>query len=167
MRRTLLIPSLALALMLALAACGLFPVIGGPQVTGNLKDAGSWPRDTRIALVGYGSGGALSYDNQRQVVDEDVFDGYLLELPNGAAQGSYQLVGYVDANGDNKLDAGEARGDSGNVYFIYADKAGTLDTFAGSVAVEQGWNELVAGKAQSADNPFQADTYTGVDLTLK
>jgi hypothetical protein len=146
-----------------LAGCALFPLIGGPQVIGNL--VGEWPGGTRLALVGVSAEGQIDYSNQTQIVDENIFDGYLFALPETAAEGIYQIVAFEDSDADNKFSEAESLGNTGDRYLIYSASDKAVDFLGRNFVVRRGWNGYdVAGGLEA--NPHQADTYRDFDLFL-
>jgi hypothetical protein len=154
-----------LVALAGLAGCSLFPLVGGPQVTGNL--VGEWPEGAGLALVG-SSRGQVDYSNQQQILDDNITDGYVFALPEPAAEGTYQIVSYQDTNQNSLFDEGEAVGTTGSKYLIYATADKEVDVAGTRVVVRRGWNGYEQGTAGTADapNPFQADTYGDYDLFL-
>lgn len=155
---------------LVLSACGLTPGVGGPQATGDLvdPDAPGWPDTVLLALVGVSSSGEFEYSNQQQIVDEDVLDGYVLELPNEAAQGAYEIVAYDDTAvlNNNQIDDGERVGGSDPKFLIYVTADTTMTFMGQSWTLLEGWNGVDTSRAPGTNNPFQGDTYGDFDLTL-
>ncbi len=160
MKKLLLVASL-----ITLSACSVLPLVGGPQVAGNL--VGSWPEGSRLALVGL-TDGQVDYSNQQQVVDDNIFDGYLFVLPEPAAEGTYQIMGYQDTNQNSLFDDGEAVGTTVSKYLVYATADKEIGVAGTPVVARRGWNGYDTGATNTTDapNPFQADTYTNFDLLL-
>jgi hypothetical protein len=155
-----------ISLSMFLSSCAVLPLVGGPQVTGNL--VGEWPEGTGLALVSLTSEGQVDYSNQQQIVDDNITDGYLFALPDPAAEGIYQIVGYQDTNQNSLFDEGETIGSTGSKYLIYATADKELNVLATPVVVRRGWNgyDLTATSTAEAPNPFQVDTYRDFDLFL-
>jgi hypothetical protein len=156
---------LLLVSLLALSSCSVLPLVGAPQVAGNL--VGEWPAGSRLALVGV-SAGQVDYSNQQQIVDDNITDGYVFALPDPAAEGTYQVVGYQDTNENSLFDEGESIGTTGSKYIIYSTSDQELDVAGTPVVVRRGWNgyDSSASSTEDAPNPFQADTYSNFDLFL-
>jgi hypothetical protein len=152
---------LILAGVLGLSGCSVLPLVGAPQVAGNL--VGEWPEGSRLALVG-----VADYSNQQQIVDDNITDGYVFALPDPAAEGSYQVVGYQDTNENSLFDEGEAIGTTGTKYLVYSTVDQELEVAGTPVVVRRGWNgyDSSAVSTEDAPNPFQADTYSNYDLFL-
>lgn len=147
--------------VLTLTGCAVLPLVGAPQVAGNL--VGEWPEGSRLALVG-----VADYSNQQQIVDDNIVDGYVFALPDPAAEGAYQVVGYQDTNDNSLFDEGEVIGTTGSKYLVYSAADQELDVAGASVVVRRGWNgyDSSATSTEDAPNPFQADTYSNFDLFL-
>lgn len=154
-------------LLIVLSSCTIFPLVGGPQVSGNLSDG--WPEGSNLALVGLSSDGQINYSNQTRIVDPNIFDGYVLALPEPAAEGIYQIVGYNDLNKNNMFDAEEVTGRSTNKYVIYSRTDRQVSFLGNTFVVRRGWNGYDASVAATEENPnpYQADTYTGFDVYLQ
>ena len=152
-------------LFVGLSGCSIFPLVGGPQVAGNL--VGEWPQGSRLALVGV-TGGSADYSNQQQIVDDNITDGYVFALPEPAAEGAYRIVGYQDTNQNSLFDAGEEIGTTGNKYLIYAPIDKELGVAGATIVVRRGWNGYDSSAANTSEtpNPFQADTYSDYDLLI-
>ncbi len=157
---------LIIASILGLTSCSVLPLVGGPQVTGNL--VGDWPEGSALALVSVTGEGQVDYSNQQQIVDENITDGYVFALPEPAAEGTYQIVGYQDTNQNSLFDDGEVVGTTGNKYLVYAAADKELSVAGTAVVVRRGWNGYDTAATSSAEtpNPVQADTYQGYDLFL-
>jgi hypothetical protein len=155
-----------IGLSLLLSGCSVLPLVGGPQVSGNL--VGEWPEGSRLALVSLTAEGQVDYSNQQQIVDDNITDGYLFALPEPAAEGVYQIVGYQDANDNSLFDENETIGSTGSKYLIYATADKELNVVGTPVVVRRGWNgyDATATNTAEAPNPFQADTFRGFDLFL-
>lgn len=156
---------LLLASLVILSSCSVLPLVGSPQVAGNL--VGEWSQGSRLALVGVTGSGA-DYSNQQQIVDDNITDGYVFALPEPAAEGTYQIVGYQDTNQNSLFDEGEAIGNTGSKYLVYATADKELNVAGANVVVRRGWNgydSTVTG-TPDAPNPYQADTYSNYDLFL-
>lgn len=150
-----------------LAACGLLPGVGGQQILGSFQ--GDWTTgiDTskmRLALVGIGASGVITYDNQMEIKDPSLTKGYVMELPQQAAEASYQVVGYLDNNSDSKLDTQDTvLGNTCSKYMLYGANSGNKIYWVGSLQtlnVKGGWNSY----DKTATAPFQGESYPGFDL---
>jgi hypothetical protein len=157
--------ALLLAILLGLTSCSVLPLVGGPQVTGNL--VGDWPPDSKLALVGV-TGGQVDYSNQQQIVDDNITDGYVFALPEPAAEGAYQIVGYQDTNQNSLFDEGEGIGTTSSKYVVYVAADKELSVAGTTVVVRRGWNGYDSTVTGTTDqpNPYQADTYGNYDLFL-
>jgi hypothetical protein len=155
---------LFLGMMLLLGGCTVLPLVGAPQVSGNL--VGEWPQGSSLALVALND--AADYSNQQQIVDDNITDGYLFALPDPAAEGTYQVIGYQDANQNSQFDNGEEIGNTGTNYLVYAAEDKELEVAGATIVVRRGWNgyDSSATGTDDAPNPFQADTYSDYDLFL-
>ncbi|MBB6098318.1 hypothetical protein HNR42_001743 [Deinobacterium chartae] len=159
-----------------LAGCGAVGGIGsGPDVLGAFTaadDGSQWPSNTRVALVGVSDEG-LNTDAQRsQLNDPDVTKSYALDLPASTDPGIYRVVGWVDENGDGKLNVSEIKGDSGSKYLIYAERDRSFNIpFSGDTFdVKVGWNLYdTERETQPGTNPSQPSVgqFTGVNLKYK
>lgn len=154
-------------MLIFLSACSVFPLVGGPRVSGNL--VGEWPAGSRLALVSLTDQGQINYSNQTQIVDPNIFDGYVVVLPEPAAEGIYQIVGYNDLNQNSLFEENEVVATTGGKYLIYT-RTDKQITFTGqNVVVRRGWNgyDLQSENTPESPNPFQSGTYRGYDLFLK
>jgi hypothetical protein len=156
---------LGLGAVVLLSSCTVLPLVGAPQVSGNL--VGEWPQGSSLALVAVTGDGA-DYSNQQQIVDDNITDGYLFALPDPAAEGTYQVIGYQDANQNSLFDDGEEIGTTGTRYLVYANADKEVDVVGTTLVVRRGWNGYDSSVTGTADapNPFQADTYSDYDLFL-
>jgi hypothetical protein len=103
-------------------------------------------------LVGVTGSGA-DYSNQQQIVDDNITDGYLFVLPEPAAEGTYQIVGYQDTNQNSLFDEGEATGSTGGKYLIYANADKELAAAGATVVVRRGWNGYDSNATGTQDAP--------------
>jgi hypothetical protein len=164
--KTVTLKLIAVSFVSFLGGCAVLPLVGAPQVAGSL--VGEWPNDTRLALISLSSEGQIDYSNQQQIVDENITDGYVFALPDPAAEGIYQIVGYQDTNQNSLFEEGESIGSTGNKYLIYSISDKELAVAGTSVVVRRGWNgyDASAVNTPEAPNPFQLDTFGGFDLFL-
>ncbi|WP_051363629.1 hypothetical protein [Deinococcus murrayi] len=142
--------ALALGLPLALASCGL---LGFPRgdVTGTIRGNQPQTGNVRIALVGLTGTG---YENNAvDQLDIGTFNPqkrvYSISLPDTAGAGVYEVLAYVDLNGNKKFDANEPRTRRANRGLIYA----TSDTTFFGFTVKRGWNRF-EGTTVSQTRPF-------------
>ena len=120
---------------LALASCGLLGTPKTYDVSGTIS--GTAPGSPiKLALVGVSSTGAVNADVAQVAVT--VFDArkFSVDYPDSPAPGIYQVIAYVDANGDGKYNATEKRTENNGKYLIYSASDATVD----SVTVKSGWN---------------------------
>jgi hypothetical protein len=150
-----------------ISACSVFPLVTGPRVAGNL--VGEWPEGSRLALVSLTDAGDINYSNQTQIVDPNVFDGYLFDLPDPAAEGVYQIVGYMDSNQNSLFDENEVVATTNSKYLIYARMDTQIAFLGQTVVVRRGWNgyELSRASTPESPNPFQVATYGDYNLFLQ
>ena len=99
-----------LALALSLASCGVLGVPRG-DVTGSITGTQPQAGDVRLALVGLSGSG---YENNAvDQLDIGTFNAqkrvYSISLPGSPKAGVYEVLAYVDTNGDKTYDVGEPR----------------------------------------------------------
>ena len=123
---------------LALASCGVFGTPTTYDVSGTIS--GTAPGSPiKLALVGVSATGVVNADVNQVAVT--VFDAkkFSVDYPDAPAAGIYQVIAYVDANGDGKYNIGEARTENNGKYLIYSANGGTLGSLVG---LKAGWNLL-------------------------
>ena len=144
---------LLLLLPLTLASCGLFGTPKNYDVTGTLS--GTAPAGTvKLAVVGVGLTGVVNADVPQIAVALPSTQKFALDYPN-VADGIYQVIAYVDANGDGKYNVGETRTQNNGKYLIYS----TNGVLSGLTNVKAGWNYAVGL------NVTQPGRVTDYDLT--
>lgn len=148
-----------LTLPLALASCSTFGVPTG-DVSGNLL--GTQPSGAiRMAVRGVTLTGV-----QTPVVDQiniPTFNpekrAYAISFPANPAEGGYELLAYVDANGNNRYDSGETRTQNTGKTFVYS-QSGSGDKSGRDLAdLKAGWTLVNGTSVEKSGTPF-----TGYDL---
>lgn len=133
---------LALLAPLALASCG---VLGTPQnydVNGTIS--GTAPAGTvKMAVVGVALNGVVNADVPQialTVFDQQKFS---VDYPANPADGIYQVIAYVDKDGNGQYTLGEPRTQNNGKYLVYT-KSGLLPSITGLSA---GWNYVVGTRS--------------------
>lgn len=144
-----------LILPLSLASCGVLGVPRG-DVTGSITGTQPTGGDVRLALVG--RTGAGFENNPVDQIDVGTFNPqkrvYAISLPGSPKQGAYDVLAYVDRNGDKKYTSGEPRTAAQNRYLVYSNQDASFFGFT----FKRGWNR-VEGSTISQTMPF-----SGYDL---
>ncbi len=153
--------------LFVLSACAVFPLVGGTRASGNL--GGEWPEGSRLALVSLTDQGQLNYSNQTQIVDPNIFDGYVVALPEPAAESIYQIAGYNDLNQNSLFEENEVVATTGGKYLIYTRTDKQITFLGQTIVARRGWNgyDLQAENTLETPNPYQASTYGDYDLFLQ
>ena len=152
---------------LTLSACGggLLGDPKSPDVSGKLN--GAWPADTRLTLGGVNENGIFTDgNNQTQIVDTNLTDGYTFDLPETVPQGGYAVIAYVDgSNGhpkDGQYQLGETASQDNGKTLIYSNQAATV--FGQTVGA--GWSLWDRNaKTVAPVSAFPNRTFSGYDLT--
>ena len=119
----------------SLSACTL---VGNPttkDVSGNLL---GFPANAklRMAVVGYSNGRYTADGSESQVIDRYLTNGYVLDLPKSLGYGTYRVVVYRDANGNDRFDTGDSVVSRNNgKLLVHAQRGGQF--FRG---IQAGWN---------------------------
>jgi len=152
MKRSLLL----LTLPLSLAACATLGVPNG-DVTGSISGTPPEAGNVRLALLG--RTGAGFENNDVDQVDVGNLTGtkrvYALSLPPTPRAGAYEVIAYVDRNGNKGYDVGEPRTPYSNRFLIYSPQDAGVFGFN----VKTGWNR-VEGTTVTQGLPFN-----GFDLS--
>jgi outer membrane lipoprotein-sorting protein len=129
----LLIP-LALG-TLTLSACTL---AGNPvkkDVTGQIRGFAA-NQNLGLALVGFNDGKYTADGTESQLIDKFLTGGFALDLPSNVPYGTYRVIVFRDANGNNRYDAGDtvlSKDNGKRLAFAQNDN----QFFAGT---KKGWN---------------------------
>lgn len=146
--------ALAALMPLALASCGIFGTPTNYNVSGTIS--GSAPAGTvKLAVVGVSTSGVVNADVAQIAVN--TFDGkkFSVDYPSNPSDGVYQVIAYVDSNGNGKYDVGETKTQNNNKYLVYLKNGGTLESWLG---LKAGWNYVVG------TNVSQSNHITDYDL---
>lgn len=144
-------------LPLTLGSCGLFGTpktyavsgtISGTQPSGNVKMAVLGVSASGVVNANVGQIAIPTFDNNTKK--------FSVDYPSNPADGVYQVIAYIDANGDSKYNVGETRTKNNNMYLVYSKSGGTVETLLG---IKAGWN-LVQGTTVT-----QPGTITNYDLS--
>lgn len=127
----------ALLAPLILSACTL---AGNPvkkDVAGQLRGFNA-NQNLGLAIVGYNSGQYTADGTQSQIIDKFLTGGYSLDLPTNLPYGTYRVIVFRDANGNNRYDAGDTvLSQDNNKRLIYAQNDGQF-----APGTRRGWNLL-------------------------
>lgn len=129
---------LAASLPLLLSGCGIFGTPKNYDVSGTIS--GTAPAGTvKLAVVGVSLGGVVNEATGQVAVT--VFDTkkFSVDYPASPADGIYQVIAYVDSNGDGKYNVGETRTQNNGKYLVYS-KNGVL---SGLTGIKAGWNYVI------------------------
>lgn len=139
-------------LPLTLGSCGLFGTPKTYAISGTIT--GTQPAGTmKLAVIGVNSTGI--YNENIGQIAVPTFDSntkkFSVDYPSKAAEGYYQVIAYIDANGDSKYNVGETRTKNNNMYLVYRD--------SNMMDLKTGWN-LMQGTTVT-----QPGTITNYDLS--
>ncbi len=126
-------------LPLMLAACGIGGTPRNYDVSGTIS--GTQPSGTlKMAVVGVNLGGVVNTATGQIAINSPDGKKFSVDYPPSPADGLYQVIAYIDANGNGKYDLGETRTANNNKYLAYARSSGGL---ASLVGLKAGWNYVV------------------------
>ncbi|WP_034386278.1 hypothetical protein [Deinococcus sp. YIM 77859] len=138
-----------LTLPLALASCSTFGVPNG-DVTGDISNAPVGQGTVRLALRGVTFGGTTNETVEQFAVTPTDKGIYAISLPPSPRDGGYEVIAYVDSNGNRQYDSGETRTQSNGKTLVYTS-SNVVGTFTG---LSKGWNLVQDGQVVQRGTPF-------------
>lgn len=134
-----------------LSSCGLFGngIPTSNAVTGKISNIPEG-KTVKVALVGVDTAGISSKD-AAQIVGTFRSSGlYGVALPELSTTGVYDVVGYIDANGNKQYDIGETRTKPTTNYFVISQ-----GTAVGQLlGLKKGWNQIDLLRIVKSGNYF-------------
>ncbi|WP_291423582.1 hypothetical protein [Deinococcus sp.] len=126
-------------LPLLLAACGIGGTPKNYDVSGTIS--GKQPSGAlKMAVVGVSLGGVVNTATGQIAISSPDGKKFSVDYPLSPADGLYQVIAYIDADGNGKYNLGELRTANNNKYLAYAKSGGGL---ASLVGLRAGWNYVI------------------------
>lgn len=123
-------------LPLTLGSCGLFGTPKTYAINGTITNTA--PAGTvKLAVIGVNATGAFN-ENVGQIAVPVFNTGtkkFSVDYPSTTTDGLYQVIAFIDSNGDGKYQANETRTQNNNKYLVYSSND--------VLSFKKGWNYLV------------------------